>query len=132
MECGRPHCGGRELTAPKLCWKRRRNKEGPSPGRSGKRLCGGSVDAGRGQIMTAAARQLEREDKVGIAQEGVSDAKNRFFSPLRLHSITMQILARLQRAWCHSPARMPPPHAPPPAVAQHLTPRRYLYLARLQ
>lgn len=63
--------------------------------------------------MTAAARQLEREDKVGIAQEGVSDAKNRFFSPLRLHSITTQILARLQRAWCHPPARMHPPHALP-------------------
>jgi len=29
--------------------------------------------------MAAAPRQLEREDKGGIAQEGVSDVKNRFF-----------------------------------------------------
>jgi hypothetical protein len=63
--------------------------------------------------MTAAARQLEREDKGGIAQEGVSDAKNRFFSPLRLRYITLQILARLQRAWCHPPERMRPPQALP-------------------
>jgi hypothetical protein len=117
LDCGRPHRGGRELTAPKLRWKRRRKKEGPSPGRSGKRLYGGAWTLGRGQIMTAGARQLEREDKGGIAQEGVSNAKNRFFSPLRLHSITMQILARLQRAWCHPPARMRPPQATTPAVA---------------
>jgi len=90
------------------------------------------VDAVRGQITTAPERQLESEDKGSIAQEGVSDAKNRLFSPPRLHYITMQIPTRLQGARYHPSARMQPSPCPALTVARPSTFRGPVYLARLQ
>jgi len=111
MDCG-DFIVAEGIDGAKAVWKRRRNKEGPSLEGVGEALGWKRGRRERSNYDRCGKTVGERRQSC-IAQEGVSDAKNRFFSPLRLHSITTQILARLQRAWCHPPARMHPPHALP-------------------